>query len=196
MNELLSNFENKEIDFWLHSRVGRVKVKDIQFAIDDVNLFKEENNLDINSLRLLDDFVHYAESLNLKLSEMRKAYSSYNKSNNDELSRDRVIDCISSIPIQQDVSRKWKTYILIDKDSDFVKIGKTENIERRVTEIKNNSGRNLDLLHLFDADIELRLHTVFKDFRKNGEWFQIAPTELRKKVEKIKSELQPDIFIN
>ena len=185
------HYENKEIDFNLNGITRTFKAKNIQLAIDEINLFKKENNLDYYDLMKLDNFIECANSLKIKLSEIRSAAAKYN-----DLHPDKFIDFISNIPESDCAKKDWSTYILVDVDSEFVKIGKTGDIKRRSAELKNNSGRELILLYLFDFDIESRLHLVFGEFRKTGEWFSIPRSILIEKVESLKSQIQPDIFIN
>lgn len=191
MLNLISHMENKEVEFSLNGKTKLVKFKDIQLAVDEANKFKLENNLNYYELMKLENFIEYARLATNKLSEMRSIASEYNKTKSDNF-----LDFVSTIPKQDKNQKGWSTYILVDTDSDFVKIGRTRNIYRRILELKNNSGRDLELLHLFRFDNEANLHFFFREFRKNGEWFLIPRPTLLEKVESLKSQIQPDIFID
>lgn len=191
MLNLVSHMENKEVEFSLNGKTKLVKLKDIQLAVDEANKFKLENNLNYYELMKLENFIEYARLATNKLSEMRSIASEYNKTRSDNF-----LDFVSTIPKQDKNQKGWSTYILVDTDSDFVKIGRTRNIYRRILELKNNSGRDLELLHLFRFDNEANLHFFFREFRKNGEWFSIPRPTLLEKVESLKMQIQPDIFID
>lgn len=191
MLNLISYMENKEVEFSLNGETRLIKFKDIQIAIDEANKFKLENNLNYYELMKLENFMEYAHLALNKLSEMRSIASEYNKTRSDNF-----LDFVSTIPKQDKSQEDWSTYILVDSNSDFVKIGRTRNIYRRILELKNNSGRDLELLHLFKFDNEADLHFFFREFRKNGEWFSIPGPILLEKVESLKMQIQPDIFID
>lgn len=55
----------------------------------------------------------------------------------------------------------------------FVKIGFTKNINKRLSQLQVSSPVKLELLHLIEGNVTLEkeLHQKFKDFRVSGEWF-------------------------
>ncbi|MDV8154526.1 GIY-YIG nuclease family protein [Acinetobacter bereziniae] len=71
-----------------------------------------------------------------------------------------------------------KTYVVQDVDTGIVKIGKSKNVQTRLSAIKNNSGRNLKIIAIFPEDIEKQLHIKYAEFRKVGEWFSLPQFEL------------------
>ena len=62
---------------------------------------------------------------------------------------------------------------LISYDNQFLKIGYTKNITKRLSQLQTSIPIKLEVLHLIDGDITLekRLHVLFKDLRTQGEWF-------------------------
>jgi DNA-binding XRE family transcriptional regulator len=63
---------------------------------------------------------------------------------------------------------------LISHEYQFVKIGYTKNINKRLSRLQVSSPVKLEVLHLIDGDITLekKLHVLFKDLRTSGEWFK------------------------
>lgn len=62
---------------------------------------------------------------------------------------------------------------LISYDNQFLKIGYTKNITKRLSQLQVSSPVKLEVLHLIDGNtiLEKKLHVLFKDLRTSGEWF-------------------------
>lgn len=71
-----------------------------------------------------------------------------------------------------------KTYLILDTGANLIKIGKAKCVESRLKQIQANCGSLLVVKHVFDDDIEVRLHRAFKHKRKHGEWFDISADEV------------------
>jgi DNA-binding XRE family transcriptional regulator len=63
---------------------------------------------------------------------------------------------------------------LISHENQFLKIGYTKNINKRLSQLQVSSPVKLEVLHLIDGNvtIEKKLHVLFKDLRTSGEWFK------------------------
>ena len=63
---------------------------------------------------------------------------------------------------------------LISHENQFLKIGYTKNINKRLSQLQVSSPVKLEVLHLIDGDvtIEKKLHVLFKNLRISGEWFK------------------------
>tara|TARA_R110000868_G_scaffold20656_1_gene87085 strand:+ start:221 stop:688 length:468 start_codon:yes stop_codon:yes gene_type:complete len=63
---------------------------------------------------------------------------------------------------------------LISHEYQFVKIGYTNNINKRLSQLQTSSPVKLEVLHLIEGNITLekKLHVLFKDLRTTGEWFK------------------------
>lgn len=71
-------------------------------------------------------------------------------------------------------------YIIQNEDNNYVKIGVTNNIDRRLTELQTASDSNLNIVYMSPKcdnayELERRVHDHFSAYRKNGEWFSISP---------------------
>lgn len=186
----LTELDNQEIDFTLHHENGKVKIKDIQLAIDEVEQFKRMYALSKEDIAGLDYFISCAKNAYTQYKILRELIIQA-----EDIKSDKFIDFVSNLNLPKKPDKNWKTYILIDKDSDFVKIGRTENIKQRLATLKNSSGRDLELFYLFNSNIEANLHDLFSEFRKSGEWFCVSIQTIIERVSNLK-QIQPDIFLN
>ena len=65
-----------------------------------------------------------------------------------------------------------KTYCIRQQVTNYLKIGKSENPQRRLKELQTGSPTTLTLLHSIEGDFESELHQKFREFNLNGEWFE------------------------
>ena len=65
---------------------------------------------------------------------------------------------------------------LISHSNQFLKIGYTKDIKKRLSQLQVSSPVKLELLHLIEGDLSLEkeLHVLFKDHATNGEWFSFS----------------------
>jgi hypothetical protein len=79
-----------------------------------------------------------------------------------------------------------------------IKNGHTFNLNRRLEQIKTYLPTNIEIVGLIHdknpAKIEREIHKELKDYRMNGEWFNISESMANKIIEKY-SELQPLILV-
>lgn len=75
-----------------------------------------------------------------------------------------------------EMNDKGIIYFLKERDTPYVKIGFTTNLDKRWKDLEASNPRTLDLIHQIDGDVsnEHELHAVFKDYRVKGEWFVIG----------------------
>lgn len=71
-----------------------------------------------------------------------------------------------------------KTYLILDGISGYVKIGRAANPERRRKSLQTGTAIPLELLGVYDGDLENELHKEYKRYRVLGEWFSIPTNEL------------------
>lgn len=73
--------------------------------------------------------------------------------------------------------RAERVYLIGSSGSPLVKIGCTDNPERRLRHLQTGSPLPLQLLALFEGGflVEAALHRRFADKRRHGEWFDLGP---------------------
>jgi hypothetical protein len=73
-------------------------------------------------------------------------------------------------------------YVYLMKFKNYYKIGKSINVERRNYEIGIKLPEKFEIVHKIKTDdpagIESYWHNRFKDKRKQGEWFDLSPTDI------------------
>lgn len=74
-----------------------------------------------------------------------------------------------------------KTYIIVDTESvgdRWVKIGKSIDVRKRLSQIQVGTPHKLEIWHVFDSDIEKQLHNYIKfnyeSIVTRGEWFLLS----------------------
>lgn len=86
-------------------------------------------------------------------------------------------------------------YVIGPAGSSVVKIGKADDVERRLPSLQTGSPHKLEVLKTFRCEraMETALHRRFKPLRLHGEWFDFGDldpaTEVARAVPEIESEL-------
>lgn len=75
---------------------------------------------------------------------------------------------------------KPKCFVYFISDGEFIKIGKAADPQKRLGELQTANARKLELLYVVpckgDAaarDVEAYLHRVYREYAREGEWFDI-----------------------
>lgn len=65
-------------------------------------------------------------------------------------------------------------YLFVDRDRHLVKIGISQDPDKRLAELRHAHGTTIELLGVLagDRDLERELHREFADQREYGEWFR------------------------
>ena len=83
---------------------------------------------------------------------------------------------------------KSSVYYLKCIKTGLIKIGFSKNIKTRKTQIQSKYGEKLILIHnhLGDRDVEQMVHSIFENYKYDGEWFD-GNGKIEKFIEEIKN---------
>lgn len=78
---------------------------------------------------------------------------------------------------------RWGYVYLVHSSQDVFKIGRTNDLDRRLKQLRQEHGDHLRLICAVEVvdmcDIETRLHQHFTDSRLDGEWFRLSDQGLK-----------------
>mgnify|MGYP003402269466 CR=1 FL=1 len=78
-------------------------------------------------------------------------------------------------------------YFIVTEDYQYMKIGFSKDPARRLRGLQTGCPYRLRILFTIPGskELEAHLHTVYHNYRINGEWFQIEPSLLHSVYEHI-----------
>ena len=133
-------------------------------------------------------FIDRINDMKLIVQECKKYIKYYKSQENIDNINQRTIEkdyyemshMEKSIPTPR-IPQKGYIYFILD-NSKKVKIGKTKYLEERILQLEKILGEPIILHHFFKTfDItksEKKLHKKYKQYRLNGEWFNLPKEEL------------------
>jgi len=88
--------------------------------------------------------------------------------------------------LERMLARKFRPqingYVYILRSGDFIKIGKSKDVDQRITQISPKTPMPVTLLHTIACDdmswAESSLHRHYAHYRTNGEWFLLPKADL------------------
>lgn len=82
-----------------------------------------------------------------------------------------------------DETKLFEGWVYLLQSGEFFKVGRSDNLEKRIKQISVSLPEKVDLIHSIRTDdppgIEAYWHRRFADVRKNGEWFKLSPAEVK-----------------
>jgi hypothetical protein len=84
-----------------------------------------------------------------------------------------------------------KVYLLLDRKSNSIKIGKANDVEQRLSDLQVGNPNELEVLTVIPCnsekhsiDVERQLHNDFKEYHMRGEWFRYDEEVFSEIIEK------------
>jgi len=77
-----------------------------------------------------------------------------------------------------------KSYIIADKKYHIIKVGRSKNPYKRLKTIQINNRTELEMVCVFEEDIEKEIKELLKIYKIRGEWYYPNPKTLLKIQEK------------
>lgn len=96
----------------------------------------------------------------------------------------KLIHILIAILLFKAAKTSKKTYFI--RSGELVKIGVSNNVQRRLKQLTTGNGRSMELLGVIPENIEKQLHSLFAQYRVNGEWFKFGP--IKNKINQILKE--------
>lgn len=149
--------------------------------LDDVALLTGLSKSHLYKLTCTKKIPHYkpnSKSMYFDRAEL-EAWMKQNRVTTQAEAEQYAIDYIVSKQFNNDESN---TYIAMDENTRLYKIGRSIDVERRISGLRcANPG--IKLIAYLEKDIERELHQKLKDFHVVREWFEIPVKVLKKIIE-------------
>lgn len=85
--------------------------------------------------------------------------------------------CSKNISARNNPTLSPKTYLMLDNNNGYIKIGRSINPKKRETTLQSEKP-DITLLKICHCNIETKLHKMFKDKRVRGEWFSLSKEDI------------------
>jgi len=71
-----------------------------------------------------------------------------------------------------------KTYIITDKKYNIIRVGTSKNPYSHLKTIQKSNGQELEMVCVFEGDIEKEIKELLKNYKIRGEWYYPNPETL------------------
>ena len=149
--------------------------------IDDVSLMTGISKSTLYKMTCNRSIPHYKKNSKQMFFDKREIenWMRQNRVTTNEESEQKALAYI--LMKQHEEKPEAKTYIVLDENTRLYKIGKSVNIEQRLSGLRcANPG--LQLIAYHTKDVENELHKKLKSFHVVREWFDIPGKELRRLI--------------
>lgn len=126
----------------------------------------------------------FNDSLGNKQKQLKELLNYAKATKAPEIIMELISGGLKTAPIKSTKSTNVATgYVYLIKFGDFFKIGRSNDFNRRLSEIKTQLPEEGELLHVIETDdpegIEAYWHNRFKDKRARGEWFKLSNDDIK-----------------
>lgn len=169
----------KEIEDLHRSNLSSEIIKQITGDFREVTYISENGQTyieyELGEMATMQIMLKYASEYRARFivafQEMKKALENIFKA--------RVIESV----LPQDSRSRQYIYIIKNPDNDRIKIGVSNNVEKRIATLETGAGTKLDLIYKSLVcsnafNIERDVHKYFEEYRIFGEWFSVNENEV------------------
>ena len=165
--------------YWLCVEIiaGEVSQDNITFELEhDADLLGKMLNIGVDRVKEIMEYMIQIDLFSLNTKNHRLICMALANCLDDTLSRNqRMKQVLHSAKLKGIVKGK-KEYVYLMKDRYRYKIGRTNNLEKRLRDFRV-SNTNITLEHFIETPnsgaLETELHERYKDRRIEGEWFKL-----------------------
>ena len=152
--------------------------KEVEYIATNGQVYKEYELGEMATMQLMLKYsTEYRAKFIICFSKMKKSIMNMFKAN--------VIESV----LPQDNRDRQYIYVIKNPENDRVKIGVSNNVEKRLKTLETGAGTKLDLVYQSIIcsnafDIENTVHKHFQEYRVFGEWFEIDVNKVINYLEK------------
>ena len=161
-----------------------INIEEIKCDLEKRFLSISYNNVHCSiALDLLDsqhfilEFFYYLRSVlsNKHVGHFAKAF--YNTKFQTDLNKPKAIKKYG-VKSRRKRPNGISTYIIKDSTNNMYKIGKSKNPRIRESTLQSEKP-TLNIVKVFNKDIEKKLHADYKEYRIRGEWFKLSKIQVK-----------------
>ena len=162
-----------------------INIKEIKCDLKNRFLSISYNNVhcsimldDMNSQYFTLEFFYYLRNVlsNKHVGHFAKAF--YNTKFQANLNNIKVIKKYGVKSKRRKIYNNISTYIIKDSTNNMYKIGKSKNPRVRESTLQSEKP-TLNIVKVFNKDIEKKLHADYKEYRIRGEWFKLNKIQVK-----------------
>jgi len=152
--------------------------KEVEYIATNGQVYKEYELGEMATMQLMLKYsTEYRAKFIICFSKMKKSIMNMFKA--------KVIESV----LPQDNRDRQYIYVIKNPENDRVKIGVSNNVEKRLKTLETGAGTKLDLVYQSIIcsnafDIENTVHKHFQEYRVFGEWFEIDVNKVINYLEK------------
>lgn len=144
-------------------------------------------NAEISMLRASDPTIPAPKTIQGNLGGRAELIAAMQKFMGDDPKYADVLAVLPAVPqprpVQLAATKQVDGHVYLIKSGDFYKVGRSDELERRVKEIRIALPDAATLIHAIATDdppgIEAYWHRRFADRRANGEWFKLTTEDVK-----------------
>jgi hypothetical protein len=133
--------------------------------------------IDKNIYKNLKEELEFAKKCNIEYTNLKEVLESCWKILN-WIPKSKIKENLASGKLILKDEKKTKTYLMKDSHNNLYKIGKSINPKQRERTLQSEKP-SINMVKVWNRDIERDLHKLYKDYRIRGEWFRLNKIQVK-----------------